>query len=130
MSPGTRPSRSAAEKVSFAVSSAIVLAIAVTIGVLWTQDSRPPAFTVTMVGEPRREGEHRLVQAEVRNTGTTAAVDVKVLAEVTKGGERVPVGDQVVPFLPGGASRIVVFVIDDGDLAGLTLRVESYSVPQ
>lgn len=125
-----RASRSRAEWASFAITSAVLLAMAGAIGALWAQPSRPPDLTVTMIGEPRRAGSSTYVTAEVENHGTETAQDVQVIAEVTEAGEPVQVGEQVVTFLAGGASERVVFVVDTRlQLRGLTLSVGSYTEP-
>ncbi len=125
--PLTRPSRSRAEWVSFAVASTILLAVAVTIGVIWAQPSRPPEIAVTMVGEPRPAGSSVYVTAEVANSGTETAEDVQILAQLTEAGEPLQVGEQAVAFLAGGATEQVVFVIDASfDLSSLALSVQSY----
>ena len=125
-----RTSRSRAEWASFAIASAVLLAVAGAIGALWAQPSRPPDLTVTMIGEPRRIGSTTYVTAEVENHGTETAQDVQVVADVTEAGEPVQVGEQVVPFLAGGASERVVFVINAPlQLRGLTLSVDSYTEP-
>ena len=125
-----RASRSRAEWASFALASAVVLAVAGAIGALWAQPARPPDLTVTVIGEPRPIGSSTYVTAEVANQGTETAQDVQVVAEVTRAGEPIQVGEQVVTFLAGGASERVVFVID-ARLArrGLTLSVDSYTEP-
>ncbi len=123
----TRPDRSTAEWVSFAIASAVVLAIAVTIALLWAQDSRPAVLSARLVGEPRTSGAQTYVTAEVHNGGTLAALDVQVVAELMQGGEPTPVGEQAVSFLAGGASRTVVFVLNESDLRGLTVSVQSYT---
>lgn len=130
MTPRTRAqraSRSTAEKVSFAIAGAVVLAIAVAIAVLGARDPRPPELTAVLVGEPRTRGAQTYVTAEVRNSGTTAAQEVQVVAEVMEGDEATPVGEQVVSFLAGGGSSTLVFVLGSPDLNGLTIRVQSYT---
>lgn len=122
-----QPSRSTAERVSFAVASAVVLAIAAAIVVLGTRDARPPELTVSVVGEPRTRGASTYVTADVRNSGNTAAEEVQVVAELVEGGEATPVGEQIVSFLAGGATSTVVFVLDETDLSGLSVRVQSYT---
>jgi len=109
------------------IASAILLAIAVAIAVLGIRDSRPPELGVRMIGEPRVSAGVSYVTAEVHNSGTSPAEEVQVIAEVVQGGEPVPVGEQVVAFLSGGASARVVFLLDSPDLSSLTLRVESYT---
>ena len=125
-----RASRSRAEWVSFAMASAVLLAIACAIGFLWARPSRPPDLRVTMVEEPRISGSLTYVTAEVKNHGTETAEEVQVVAEISEDGEPVPAGEQVVTVLAGGASAKVVFVIDESPpLRGLSLRVESYLEP-
>ncbi len=123
-----RTSRSRAEWASFAIASAVLLAVAGAIGALWVQPSRPADLAVTVIGEPRRSGASTYVTVEVQNHGTETAQDVQVVAEVTDAGEPVQVGEQVVTFLAGSASERVVFVLDARlDLRGLTLSVDSYT---
>lgn len=125
-----RTSRSRAEWASFAIASAVLLAVAGAIGALWAQPSQPPDLTVTLIGEPRRTGPSTYLTAEVENHGTETAQDVQVVAEMTEAGEPVQVGEQVVTFLAGGASERVVFVIDARlQLNDLTLSVDSYTEP-
>lgn len=129
-SKAARAARSRAEWVSFAMASAILLTVAATIGVLWTQQSRPPELTVALVGEPRRDGGSVYVTAEVQNQGTETAQDVQVVAELVEDGESVQTGEQVIHFLAGGASEELVFVFStQSDLTHFTLRVESYAIP-
>lgn len=112
------------------MASAIILAVAAVIGALWVQPSRPPELTVAVIGEPRRAGASTYVTADLHNDGTEAAQDVQIVAQLAEAGEPVQVGEQVVTFLAGGASEQVVFVINaQPDLGGLTVSVESYSVP-
>lgn len=124
---GTRPSRSRAEQLSFATASAVLLAIAVTIAVLGAQEARPPELTASVIGEPRTSAGRTYVTAEVHNGGTTAALDVQVVAEQVEGGEPIPVGEQAVSYLAGGATSTVVFLLRTADLTGLSIRVESYT---
>lgn len=126
----TRDSRSRAEWVSFAMASAVLLAIAGAIVALWLQSPRPPELTVTMVGSPRHVGSFDYVTAEIRNGGTETAQNVRVVAEVSAPDGPRGVGEQVVDFLAGGASERVVFVIEAGLTPGdLTLRVDGYAEP-
>ena len=129
-SNATRVARSRAEWVSFAMASAILVTVAALIGVLWAQQSRPPELTVSLMGDPRRDGGSVYVTAEVHNQGTETAQDVQVVAELIEDGESVHTGEQVIHFLAGGASEELVFVLNtQSDLAHLTLRVESYTIP-
>lgn len=125
----SRPARATAERVSFAIASAVVLAIAATIAVLGVRDARPPELRATLVGEPRTSGARAYVSAEVHNGGTEAAEEVQVVAELLEGGEATPLGEQVVSFLAGGATSTVVFVVSSADLTGLSVRVQSYTAP-
>ena len=68
--------------------------------------------------------------AEVHNTGTAAATEVQVVAELPQGGQPTTVGEQVVSFLAGGASSTVVFVLGEADVSDLTVRVQSYADPR
>jgi len=122
-----RPERSTAERVSFAISSAVVLVVAVAVVALGIRDSRPPDLTASLVGQPRTSGSQTYVSIEVRNDGTEAAEEVQVVAEKVEGGEPMPVGEQVVSFLAGGHSVTVVLVLDSADITGLTVRVDSYT---
>ena len=129
-SNAARVARSRAEWVSFAMASAILLTVAGTIGALWVQQSRPPELTVALIGEPRTDAGSVYVTAEVQNQGTETAQDVQVVAELVEDGEAVQTGEQVIRFLAGGASEELVFVFSaQSDLAHLTLRVESYTIP-
>ena len=125
-----RTARSRAEWVSFAMASAILLAVAGTIGALWIQDSHPPEITVALVGSSRGDGGSVYVTAEVQNRGTETAQDVQVVAELVEDGDAVQLGEQVIRFLAGGASEELVFDLDTRtDLEHLTLRIESYAIP-
>lgn len=124
----TPPKRSAAEWVTFAVASALLLVVVGYIAVQIPTTAAPPApaATVTKIGE--RDGRF-FVTVEVENRGGRTAENVQVVATLVIGEDETE-GDQVVDFLAGSEVEEVEFVFDDDPATGeLTVSVTGHLVP-
>ena len=125
-----RAARSVAERVSFAVSSAILALIVGAIGYIWANQSDPADVVVAAVADARQEGSRYYVQATVENRGDDTAEQVTVAADLTVPGEAPDVADQSIDFLSGGEEATVVFVFDRNPKDGeLEIRVTGYRAP-
>lgn len=128
MSVDPRPGRSAAEWATFAIASALLLALVGYIVVQIPKSKAPaaPAATVSEVTE--RDGRF-FVTVEVDNRGGRTAENVQVVASLTIGEDETE-GDQVVDFLAGGEMEEVEFAFDDDPASGeLKVSVSGYTVP-
>ena len=135
MSPRTRrrerPARSTAEWVSFAVASAVVLVLVGLLVAAWVNGPLdPPAFEVLTDGGARTDRGQHFVTAKVENTGDETAENVEVLAELTRDGELLEEGSQMIDFLSGGEVEEVTFVfVEDPRRGFVEVRVVSFGVP-
>lgn len=124
----TRPRRSTAEWVTFAIACAVLGLVIGTIASLRTGGKPlPPAFTVSSV--PAREEAGRFhVRARVQNRGDETAENVQVVAELkTVDGEPVE-AEQVIDFLSGGDQEELEFVFADDPASGeLDIEVRSFT---
>lgn len=121
-------SRTAAEWVTFAVASAVVLLV---IGLLAAQipGTDSPAAPDAEVQSITRRGDQYVVPVEVTNGGDATAENVQVAATLEIGGDTFE-ADQVVDFLAGGESAELEFVFDEDPSSGtLKVRVTGHSVP-
>lgn len=128
MNVDSHPRRSAAEWATFAIASAMLLAVVgfIVIQIPKTAPPAAPAATVSKVTE--RDGRF-FVAVEVENRGGRTAENVQVLATLTIGEDETE-GDQVVDFLAGGEVEEVEFVFDDDPASGeLAVSVTGYLVP-
>jgi uncharacterized protein (TIGR02588 family) len=93
-------------------------------------EGRPATLTVERPDPPRRAGDRFYVTATVTNSGDRTAEAVQVIAELTREGELVEDGDQIIDFLAGGESEHVVFVFHEDPASGeLTVRAASHLKP-
>lgn len=123
-------SQSAAERISFLLATAVLLAILSGVGYLWVRDrnQEPPALEVTSTLE-RREGQY-YVPFTVTNIGGTTATMVQVMAELRIDGALVEWGDQQVEFLSSQEEATGVFIFTRDPAEGeLTVRAASYQMP-
>lgn len=118
------------ERATFAVTAAILLALAGAITSLWIQGREPASVTVERVGGVRQAQGQSYVTGEVRNVGDETAQAVQVIAELSVGGEVVAEGEQSVDFLSGGETEEIAFIFErTAPQADIELRVASYKVP-
>ena len=123
-------SRSTAEKISFAIASALLIAILGIVGYLWVSDRNPdpPALEVSSSVE-QRQGKY-YVPFTVVNTGGETATTVQIIAELRINGEVVEWGDQEIDFLSRQEEAEGAFIfIRDPKAGELTVRVASYAMP-
>lgn len=123
-------SRSVAEKVSFFLSSVLLLAVLGGTVYLWVRDrnSDPPVLEVSSRLEQRR-GKY-YVPFTVINQGEETATEIQVIAELRINGELVEWGDQRIDFLSRQEEAEGAFIFVRDPKAGeLTVRVASYVMP-
>lgn len=128
MSAEPHPKRSAAEWTTFAIASALLLAL---VGFIVNQipKSDPPAAPDATIQKVTERDGRFFVAVEVENRGGRTAENVQVVATLTIG-EDVTEGDQMVDFLAGEEIEDVEFVFDDDPASGeLTVSVTGYTVP-
>ena len=122
--------QSVAERISFMLASAILLAVLSGVGYLWLRDRNqdPPTLKVTSSLEAR-QGQY-YVPFTVTNTGGTTATMVQVMAELRIDGALVEWGDQQINFLSSQEEATGAFVFTRNPSEGdLTVRVASYQEP-
>lgn len=125
-----RGSRSAAEWVSFAIASVVLVAIVASIGVLWARDDQPASLAVDVSAAEQRGSGAFYVPVRVRNTGDRTAAAVQVVAELSADGDVVEEGEQTIDFLAGGDDRELLFVFTtDPGAAELDVRAASFAKP-
>jgi uncharacterized protein (TIGR02588 family) len=125
----SRPARTPAEWVSFAVSCLVLGVVVILIVQQPQSDDGPAAPVASVAGEAERVPGGFHVPVEVRNEGKAAAADVQVTAELTIVGETSE-ADQVVPFLGAEEAQDLVFVFPDDPADGdLTVQVAAFAVP-
>lgn len=124
----SRPRRSTAEWVSFAVACAVLgLVIGAIASLRIGGEPQPPAFTVRSV-PARQEAGRFHVQARVENHGDETAENVQVVAELTTPGEAPVEAEQVIDFLSGGDQEEVEFVFAEDPASGeLDIEVRSFT---
>jgi len=123
-------SRSTAELISFAIASAMLIAILGAVGYLWISDRNqdPPALEVSSRLEPRQDKFY--VPFTVTNTGGETATTVQIIAELRMNGEVVEWGEQKIDFLSRKEEAQGAFIfVRDPRLGELTVRVASYAMP-
>ncbi len=122
-------SRSTAERVTVAVSVAVIVALVAVILTLWGRTAAPASLSVDTADPVAQNGQFS-VAATITNDGSTTAAEVQVVAELRMPGSEPVEADQVVDFLAGGEEATVVFVFDDDPRDGeLEVRVASYTDP-
>ncbi|MGB3294299.1 MAG: TIGR02588 family protein [Phormidesmis sp.] len=123
-------SQSVAERISFFVALAILLAILAGVGYLWVRDRNqdPPVLQVTSKIE-QRQGKY-YVPFTVTNQGGETAAAVQVIVELRIDGTLVEWGDQRIEFLSSQEEATGSFILtQDPTLGELTVRVASYQTP-
>ena len=123
-------SRSVAEKVSFLLSSILLLVVLVGTVYLWVRDRNrePPMLEVTSRLE-QRQGKF-YVPFTVVNEGGKTVTTVQVVAELRIDGELVEWADQSIDFLSREEEAEGAFIfIEDPRVGELTVRVASYAMP-
>lgn len=121
---------SMAEQISFAIASALLVAILGTVGYLWVSDRNqdPPALEVSSHLE-QRQGKY-YVPFTVTNTGGETATAVQVIAELRVNSEVVEWGEQEIEFLSRQEEAKGAFIFIRDPRAGeLTVRVAGYAMP-
>lgn len=122
--------QSVAERISFWLASAVLLAVLSGVGYLWVRDrnQEPPMLEVTSSLE-QRQGQY-YVPFTVTNLGGTTATMVQVMAELRVGGALVEWGDQQINFLSSQEEASGTFIFTRNPSEGeLTIRVASYQQP-
>lgn len=121
--------RTAAERVTFAVSCAVLLVVVALVVVQLVGEHDPAAPEAHRVGPVRVVGGQHFVDVAVTNGGDATAANVQVTASLVIDGESTE-GDQSIDFLAGGETEDLVFVFDDAPSDGeLTVAVSGYGVP-
>ncbi|MFQ4135164.1 TIGR02588 family protein [Nodosilinea sp. PGN35] len=129
--PGHFTERSAAEWVTFAVASVILLGLVGLIFFDWqTNQNRPPAFAVAVSEAVRVTDGRYYVPFAITNTGGRIARMVQVTAELDIAGVDDETGEQQIDFLSGHETKAGSFVFSHDPQGGeLTVRVASYRLP-
>jgi len=119
------------ERITFAISVAILLALVGSIAWLGIQPRTEATITVEVSGDRRTVGPQTYVTVRVANAGDETAEAVQVMAKVTDpAGEVVAEGEQTVDFLSGHEDEDLVFVFEGAaPETEIELRVASYLVP-
>jgi uncharacterized protein (TIGR02588 family) len=127
----SRPVRSRAEWIAFAIALAALLFVVGAIVSLWMDGPpRPPHVVVEQDGPVRAVGGQFYVRVNVTNRGDRTAENVQVIGELSREGEVVEDGEQTVDFLGGGETEKVQFVFTQDPSSGqLSVRAGSFSVP-
>lgn len=121
--------RTAAEWVTFAVSSLVLVVVAALVVVQLRSEETDAAPEAHRVGVVRVVDGQHFVEVAVTNTGDQTAANVQVNASLVIDGETTE-GDQTVDFLAGHETEDLVFVFDDPPSDGeLTVSVTGYAVP-
>lgn len=122
--------RTTAERVSMAISMAVVLAVLAGIGSLMLRADTADANFVVEVAAVRERGLDHHVHVRVRNDGDRTVENVQVVAELRIDGEQPLEGEQLLHFLAPSTEDEVVFVFNrDPNEGTLDLRVASYATP-
>ena len=127
---GQRDSNGKAEKISFLLSTLVLLAILGGTGWLWVRDRNqgPPQLQVTSNIE-ERQGQY-YIPFKVSNTGGETAARVQVIVELRVDGQLVEWGDQQIDFLSSQEEAEGAFILSRHPNSGeLTVRVASYQLP-
>ena len=124
------PSQSAAERISFFISLALVAGVLGAVGYLWMRDrtQSPPVLAIETQIELRQDKYY--VPFVVTNTGGETAEAVQIIAELRVNGVLVEWGDQQIDFLSNEEEAEGAFVFTRDPSGGdLTVRVASYKLP-
>ena len=121
------PGRNAAEWVSLAIASLLVLAVLGIIVVMWVSSSGEEARFVITAGEVRQANSLYYLPVTVSNMGDQTAADV--LLEGTVGsGEMAEISETTFTFVPGHSEQQATLVFTQ-EPADVQLRVASYQQP-
>ncbi|BAZ44869.1 hypothetical protein NIES4102_18860 [Chondrocystis sp. NIES-4102] len=122
--------RSFAEKVSLAISLAIMSVIVALICYTWIRgDNNPPILSVT-TSETRKVNQQYYVPFTVTNEGGETAESVEVVGELSLKDGTTEAGMQEINFLSRQEQRSGEFIFDrDPQQGELTVRVASYKTP-
>ena len=124
-----RESRSAAEWVTFAVASAVLLTIVGLIAMEATRTKDPAAPHARVIGEPEARGGQHVVMVEVTNAGDRAAENVQVIGELEVGDDTFE-AEQLVDFLSGSEATEIALVFPEDPADGtLDVRVAAFTRP-
>lgn len=130
MSDEDKGGRTTAERVSMAISLAVVMAVLAGIGSLLLRPDAADANFVLEVAAVRERGLDHHVLVRVRNDGDRTVENVQVVAALRIDGEEPLEGEQLVLFLAPSTEEEVVFVFNrDPNEGTLDLRVASYATP-
>ncbi|NJP09733.1 MAG: TIGR02588 family protein [Leptolyngbyaceae cyanobacterium RU_5_1] len=126
-----RPSRSAAEWVTFGIASLILAAIAGLVVYGWaTKRDLPPVLTIHQTETVRETNGQFYVPFEISNAGGETAKSVQIIAELRVNGTVKESGDLEIDFLSENERQAGAFVFDQDPRQGeLRLRVSSYKAP-
>ena len=121
--------RSLPEWVTFAVASALVVALVAVLAAQLAGPTEPARPTARVAGTPTEHRGAFHVPVEIINRGDRTAASVQVVAELTAGGD-VSESEQIVDFLAGGERTTVVFVfLRDPSDGELEVAVRAFAEP-
>ena len=123
--------RSLAEWLTLLVSTVILTLLAGLIVYDWqVNQTRPPAFDVTIANSVRVTDRRYYLPFAITNTGGRIARTVQVVAELHFPGAADEVAEQQIDFLSGHEQKQGSFVFTHNPLEGdLMVRVASYRLP-
>jgi uncharacterized protein (TIGR02588 family) len=129
--PTQSPQRSLAEWVTLLVSTTILALLVGLILYDWqVNQTRPPAFDITIANEVRVTDRRYYLPFAITNTGGRIARTVQVVAELHFPGIDDEVAEQQIDFLSGHERKQGSFVFTHNPLEGdLMVRVASYRLP-
>ena len=125
-----RDSNGKVEKISFLLSTLLLLAILGGTSWLWVRDRNqgPPQLQVTSSVE-KRQGQY-YIPFKVSNTGGETAARVQVIVELRIDGQLMEWGDQQIDFLSSQEEAEGAFILTRDPSGGeLTVRAASYQLP-
>ncbi len=127
----TAPRRSLAEWITLAISTTILALLAGLIIYDWqVNQTRPPAFEITIANEVRVTDRRYYLPFSITNTGGRIARTVQVMAELRYPDAEEEVAEQHIDFLSGHEHKQGSFVFTRNPLEGdLMVRVASYRLP-
>jgi uncharacterized protein (TIGR02588 family) len=124
-----RGSRSAAEWVTFSVSSLILLVVVALIAVQMAGTEHPAAPVAEVSGPAREAAGSFYVPVAVTNHGDKTVENVQIYAELTLGDKTID-ADQSIDFLAGGEEAELEFAFPADPATGqLVVRVSGYGIP-
>jgi uncharacterized protein (TIGR02588 family) len=125
------PRRSLAEWITLLISTTILALLVGLILYDWqVNQTRPPAFEITIANEVRVTDRRYYLPFAITNTGGRIARTVQVVAELHFPGIADEVAEQQIDFLSGHERKQGSFVFTHNPLEGdLMVRVASYRLP-